>query len=167
MGYTGPPSIVRNSAKAMSDRIIKKYPNRRLYDTEQSKYITLSQLRQLIIQGESIKVIDSTSEEDISRNILLQIILETESGGEPLFTANMLSQIIRFYGGTLQGIFGRYLEQSLGLFTAQQEQFRQNLGEDPIATMTNLAQNNMKMWNEMQKDFLSAAGFTPPKKDKN
>ncbi|MES9926149.1 MAG: polyhydroxyalkanoate synthesis regulator DNA-binding domain-containing protein, partial [Candidatus Thiodiazotropha endolucinida] len=67
----------------MSERIIKKYPNRRLYDTEQSKYITLTQLRQLIISGESIKVVDSTSEEDITRNILLQIILETESGGQP------------------------------------------------------------------------------------
>ncbi|MES9970659.1 MAG: polyhydroxyalkanoate synthesis repressor PhaR [Candidatus Thiodiazotropha sp.] len=149
----------------MSERIIKKYPNRRLYDTEQSKYITLTQLRQLIISGESIKVVDSTSEEDITRNILLQIILETESGGEPLFTANMLSQIIRFYGGTLQGIFGNYLEQSLGLFTAQQEQLKKNMGEDPFTAMTNLAQNNMKMWTDLQKDFFAAAGFSTPKKD--
>ncbi|MCG7960334.1 MAG: polyhydroxyalkanoate synthesis repressor PhaR, partial [Candidatus Thiodiazotropha taylori] len=137
----------------MSDRLIKKYPNRRLYDTEQSKYITLSQLRQLIVGGELIKVIDSTTEEDITRTILLQIILESESGGKPLFTANMLSQIIRFYGGTLQGIFGNYLEQSLGLFTAQQEQIRKNMGEDPFTAMTNLAQNNMKLWTDMQKDF--------------
>ncbi|MES9987114.1 MAG: polyhydroxyalkanoate synthesis repressor PhaR [Candidatus Thiodiazotropha endolucinida] len=149
----------------MSERIIKKYPNRRLYDTEQSKYITLTQLRQLIINGESIKVVDSTSEEDITRNILLQIILETESGGQPLFTANMLSQIIRFYGGTLQGIFGNYLEQSLGLFTAQQEQLKKNLGEDPFTAMTNLAQSNMKMWTDLQKDFLSAAGFPNTKKE--
>ncbi|MCU7932998.1 MAG: polyhydroxyalkanoate synthesis repressor PhaR [Candidatus Thiodiazotropha sp. (ex Codakia rugifera)] len=149
----------------MSDRIIKKYPNRRLYDTEQSKYITLTQLRQLIISGELIKVVDSTSEEDITRNILLQIILETESGGEPLFTANMLSQIIRFYGGTLQGIFGNYLEQSMGLFTAQQEQIKKNMGEDPLTTMSNLAQNNMKMWTEMQKDFFNATGFGATKKD--
>ncbi|MES9947245.1 MAG: polyhydroxyalkanoate synthesis repressor PhaR [Candidatus Thiodiazotropha sp.] len=149
----------------MSDRIIKKYPNRRLYDTEQSKYITLTQLRQLIISGESIKVVDSTSEEDITRNILLQIILETESGGEPLFTANMLSQIIRFYGGTLQGIFGNYLEQSLGMFTAQQEQLKKNMGEDPFTAMTNLAQNNMKIWTDLQKDFFAAAGFSNTKKD--
>ncbi|MES9830392.1 MAG: polyhydroxyalkanoate synthesis repressor PhaR [Candidatus Thiodiazotropha sp.] len=149
----------------MSERIIKKYPNRRLYDTEQSKYITLTQLRQLIISGESIKVVDSTSEEDITRNILLQIILETESGGQPLFTANMLSQIIRFYGGTLQGIFGNYLEQSLGLFTAQQEQLKKNLGEDPFTAMTNLAQSNMKMWTDLQKDFFTAAGFPKTKKE--
>ncbi|MCU7879084.1 MAG: polyhydroxyalkanoate synthesis repressor PhaR [Candidatus Thiodiazotropha sp. (ex. Lucinoma kazani)] len=149
----------------MSDRIIKKYPNRRLYDTEQSKYITLTQLRQLIISGVLIKVVDSTSEEDITRNILLQIILETESGGEPMFTANMLSQIIRFYGGTLQGIFGNYLEQSMGLFTAQQEQIKKNMGEDPLTTMSNLAQNNMKMWTEMQKDFFNVAGFSSAKKD--
>jgi polyhydroxyalkanoate synthesis repressor PhaR len=149
----------------MSERIIKKYPNRRLYDTEESKYITLTQLRQLIIQGAAIKVIDSTSEEDITRNILLQIILESESGGEPLFTANMLSQIIRFYGGTLQGIFGQYLEQSLSLFTQQQDQFRQNLGEDPFSVMTNMAQQNMKMWSDMQKSFFSAAGIKPSGSD--
>jgi polyhydroxyalkanoate synthesis repressor PhaR len=149
----------------MSERLIKKYPNRRLYDTKQSKYITLSQLRQLIIGGELIKVIDSTTEDDITRSILLQIILETESGGKPLFTANMLSQIIRFYGGTLQGIFGNYLEQSLGLFTAQQEQIRKNMGEDPFTAMTNMAQNNMKMWTDMQKDFFAAAGFPGSKKD--
>ncbi|MCG7871272.1 MAG: polyhydroxyalkanoate synthesis repressor PhaR [Candidatus Thiodiazotropha lotti] len=149
----------------MSDRLIKKYPNRRLYDTEQSKYITLSQLRQLIVGGELIKVIDSTTEEDITRTILLQIILESESGGNPLFTANMLSQIIRFYGGTLQGIFGNYLEQSLGMFTTQQEQIRKNMGEDPFTAMTNLAQNNMKLWTDMQKDFFSAAGFSSPKKE--
>ncbi len=150
----------------MSERLIKKYPNRRLYDTEQSKYITLTQLRQLIIGGEMIKVIDSTSEEDITRTILLQIILETESGGTPLFTADMLSQIIRFYGGTLQGIFGNYLEQSLSLFTAQQEQFRKNIGEDPFTQMANLAQHNMKMWSNLQKEFFNAAGFSGKKEDK-
>jgi polyhydroxyalkanoate synthesis repressor PhaR len=151
----------------MSDRIIKKYPNRRLYDTEESKYITLSQLRQLIIQGSAIKVIDSTTEEDITRNILLQIILESESDGEPLFNANMLAQIIRFYGGTMQGIFGRYLEQSLSFFTQQQEQFRTSLGEDPFSAMTSMAQQNMKMWSEMQKSFFNAAGIKPNKPDKN
>lgn len=151
----------------MPDRLIKKYPNRRLYDTEESKYITLSQLRQLIIQGAAIKVIDSTTEEDITRNILLQIILESESGGEPLFTANMLAQIIRFYGGTLQGIFGRYLEQSLGFFTQQQEQFKNSIGEDPFSAMTQMAQQNMKMWSEMQKSFFSAAGIKPGKPDEN
>ncbi|MEW8505227.1 MAG: polyhydroxyalkanoate synthesis repressor PhaR [Candidatus Thiodiazotropha sp.] len=151
----------------MSERIIKKYPNRRLYDTEESKYITLTQLRQLIISGAAIKVIDSTTEEDITRNILLQIILESESGGEPLFTANMLSQIIRFYGGTLQGIFGRYLEQSLSLFTQQQEQFRQNLGEDPFSAMTNMAQQNMKMWTDLQKSFFSSTGVKSGKSDKS
>jgi polyhydroxyalkanoate synthesis repressor PhaR len=149
----------------MSDRIIKKYPNRRLYDTEASKYITLSQLRQLIIDGAGIKVIDSTTEEDITRNILLQIILESESDGEPLFTANMLSRIFRFYGGTLQGVFGRYLEQSLNLFTQQQEQFRQNLGEDPFSAMTNMAQQNIKLWSDMQKSFFSAAGIKTNKPD--
>ncbi|MEJ2610913.1 MAG: polyhydroxyalkanoate synthesis repressor PhaR [Candidatus Thiodiazotropha sp.] len=149
----------------MPDRIIKKYPNRRLYDTEQSKYITLAQLRKLIIGGELIRVIDSTTDEEITRNILLQIILETESSGKPLFTADMLSQIIRFYGGALQGIFGNYLEQSLGVFSAQQEQLRNSLGDDLTSRMTSLAQSNMDVWTDMQKDFFSTAGFSSPKKD--
>lgn len=149
----------------MTNRLIKKYPNRRLYDTEASKYITLPQLRRLIIQGESIKVIDSTTEADITRNILLQIILESESGGEPLFTADMLAQIIRFYGGAMQGIFARYLEQSLSLFTQQQEQFMRHLDEDPFSAMTQMAQKNMQMWSDLQKSFFNAAGIKPYTKD--
>jgi polyhydroxyalkanoate synthesis regulator protein len=79
----------------------------------------------------------------------------------------MLAQIIRYYGGTLQGIFGRYLEQSLSLFTQQQEQFRQNLGEDPFSAMTNMAQQNMKMWTDLQKSFFSEAGIKTGKSEES
>jgi polyhydroxyalkanoate synthesis repressor PhaR len=150
----------------MSDRFIKKYPNRRLYDTKQSRYITLTELRQLIIGGEIIKVIDSTTEEDITRTILLQIVLETESGDNPLFTTDMLSHIIRFYGSAIQGVFGHYLAQSLSLFSSQQEQVQQSMGEDSLSQMASLVQKNIEMWSEIQQAFFNAAGFSN-RKDEN
>ncbi|MCB1760369.1 MAG: polyhydroxyalkanoate synthesis repressor PhaR [Gammaproteobacteria bacterium] len=143
-------------------RVIKKYPNRRLYDTEQSRYITLSDIRKLVMRGSEFQVIDSNTSEDLTRSILLQIMLEEESGGQPLFSAKMLSQIIRFYGGTMHGMFARYLEESLSLFTQQQGQFLNPLAKDPMNSMTELAQRNMKVWAEMQQKFLRAAGFKDP-----
>lgn len=137
----------------MTHRLIKKYPNRRLYDTEASKYITLADLKDLVARGVCVKVVDSNSDEDITRSILLQIIMEAESAGEPMFTAPMLQQIIRFYGGTLQGMFAKYLEESLQLFTHQQAQMRETMGNDPMAAMTRIAEQNMKMWSEFQKGF--------------
>lgn len=141
------------------DRIIKKYPNRRLYDTEISKYITVADVRTLVMKGDRFRVIDTTNEEDITRSILLQIMLEEESAGKPLFTANMLAQIIRFYGGTLQGLFARYLEQSLNLFSKQQQQVRETLGKDPLETVTRMTQCSVEMWADFQKEFLRAAGL--------
>ena len=140
-------------------RIIKKYPNRRLYDTEVSKYITLADVRGLVMTGVDFRVLDTTNDEDITRAILLQIMLEEESGGRPLFSANMLAQIIRFYGGTLQGLFARYMEQSLNVFAKQQQQFRDVLGKDPLKAVARMTQRNVEMWSEFQKDLLRAAGF--------
>ncbi|MBF0256128.1 MAG: polyhydroxyalkanoate synthesis repressor PhaR [Gammaproteobacteria bacterium] len=144
----------------MAERLIKKYPNRRLYDTDQSKYITLSDLKELIIQGEKISVIDSTSSEDITRSILMQIILETEAGGEPLFSAAMLAQIIRFYGGALQSPFSRYLEESLNLFTRQNEAFLTSMTGNPIEGLARMTEQNLKIWEQMQAQFLKASGFS-------
>jgi polyhydroxyalkanoate synthesis repressor PhaR len=146
-----------------SVRTIKKYPNRRLYDTEVSRYITLADVRDLVMKGEDFKVVDTSNDDDITRSILLQIMLEEETGGEPLFTANMLAQIIRFYGGTFQGLFARYLEQSLDLFAKQQNQLRRAWTDEPVETMTNMARSNVEMWTSLQKDFLRAAGFAPQK----
>ncbi|HEB97063.1 MAG TPA: polyhydroxyalkanoate synthesis repressor PhaR [Sedimenticola thiotaurini] len=147
-------------------RIIKKYPNRRLYDTEESRYITLASIRELVMQGIDFRVLDTNSGEDLTRSILLQIMLEEESGGEPLFSAPMLAQIIRYYGGTMQGMFARYLEESLTLFTRQQERMPPPLGGDAMKAMTDLARQNIRIWTEMQSSFLKAAGFPPPGKDK-
>ncbi|MCW8904969.1 MULTISPECIES: polyhydroxyalkanoate synthesis repressor PhaR [Sedimenticola] len=142
-----------------STRIIKKYPNRRLYDTELSRYITLSDIRELVMKGTDFQVVDTNTNEDLTRSILLQIMLDEESGGEPLFSAKMLSQIIRFYGGTVQGILARYLEESLSMFVQQQDQLNNTVGTDPVKAITNMAEQNMRMWADMQKNFFKAAGL--------
>ncbi len=94
-------------------RIIKKYPNRRLYDTDTSTYITLSEVKQLVMDSEPFVVLDAKTSEDLTRSILLQIILEEEANGTPMFTAPVLSNIIRYYGHTMQGFMGGYLEKNL------------------------------------------------------
>lgn len=97
-------------------RLIKKYPNRRLYDTQTSSYITVADVKQLVLQHEVFQVVDAKSGEDLTRSILLQIILEEESGGMPMFSSEMLAQIIRFYGNAMQGIMGSYLEKNMQAF---------------------------------------------------
>ena len=148
------------------ERIIKKYPNRRLYDTEQSKYITIADVRDMVLNGTRFKVIDSNSKEDITRQILMQIIIEEESGGKPLFSADMLSQLIRFYGGTMQGLFSSYLEESFALFKRQQEKMSENMAGNPMEAFGNLAQKNLEMWAEMQQNFLRSAGLGGKDDDK-
>ena len=100
-------------------RTIKKYPNRRLYDTVESRYITLDDIRALVLERVDFVVIDKKTQGDITRSILLQVIAEQEHGGEPLMSRDFLSQMIRSYGGTMRGMVGSYLEQSLKLFANQ------------------------------------------------
>ena len=100
-------------------RTIKKYPNRRLYDTVESRYITLADIRRLVIERIDFVVIDKKSQEDITRSILLQVIAEQEHNGEPLMSRDFLSQVIRSYGAGLRTAMGSYLEQSLKLFPGQ------------------------------------------------
>lgn len=106
-------------------RIIKKYPNRRLYDTETSAYITLADVKHFVLDIQEFKVLDARSGEDLTRSILLQIILEEESGGLPMFSADMLSNIIRYYGHSMQGLMGNYLERSIGAFHEAQKKFQE------------------------------------------
>jgi len=98
------------------ERLIKKYPNRRLYDTQTSAYVTLSDIKALVMSGEVFRVLDAKTDDDLTRNILLQIILEEEAGGAPVFSSQMLSQIIRFYGNSMQGLMGSYLEKTMQSF---------------------------------------------------
>ncbi|MDO9095190.1 MAG: polyhydroxyalkanoate synthesis repressor PhaR [Rubrivivax sp.] len=104
-------------------RVLKKYPNRRLYDTQTSSYITLADVKQMVLAGEDFEVRDAKSADDLTRSILLQIILEEESGGVPMFSAATLSQIIRFYGHAMQGVMGSMLEQNMSTFAELQKQF--------------------------------------------
>jgi polyhydroxyalkanoate synthesis repressor PhaR len=140
-------------------RLIKKYPNRRLYDTELSRYITLVDIRDLVLRGVDFHVVDTNTNEDITRQILMQIIMDEESGGRPLFSASMLAQIIRFYGGTVQGLFARFLEESMALFARNQDQMRQTMGADPLEAMGKLAQRNLELWTSIQDSFFKAAGL--------
>ena len=142
-------------------RFIKKYPNRRLYDTEISSYITLEDVRHLVMQHVDFRVQEAKSKKDITRSILLQIILEREEGGEPIFSEPVLQEIIRFYGDSLQGMMTSYLEKSLKLFVEQQDKWRGGMSNvmvgDPLAIMRDVAEQNLTMWKEMQESFLSGA----------
>jgi polyhydroxyalkanoate synthesis repressor PhaR len=111
--YTG--SSMTTGQKS-SERLIKKYPNRRLYDTQTSSYITLSDVKQLVLDNENFAVVDAKTNEDLTRSILLQIILEEESNGEPMFSSHALAQIIRYYGHAMQGMMGSYLEKNIQAF---------------------------------------------------
>jgi polyhydroxyalkanoate synthesis repressor PhaR len=119
-------------------RLIKKYPNRRLYDTRTSSYITLSDVKDLVLANDEFKVIDAKTGDDLTRGILLQIILEEEAGGAPMFTSDLLSHMIRFYGNAMQGMMGKYLENNIKAFTDMQlklqDQARSIYGENsPIS----------------------------------
>ena len=137
-------------------RTIKKYPNRRLYDTEESRYITLADIRRLVLEKIDFVVIDKKSEDDITRSILLQVISEQEEAGEPLFSRDFLSQAIRSYG-TMQGLVSSYMEQSLKLFVGQQQQVRDRVkgvvGIDPIGAVADLTMRNYARWKSVQEDI--------------
>jgi polyhydroxyalkanoate synthesis repressor PhaR len=105
------------SADGTSQRVLKKYPNRRLYDTRTSSYITLADVKKMVLEGQDFIVRDAKSGDDLTRSILLQIILEEETGGVPMFSSQTLAQIIRFYGHAMQGLMGSYLEKNLQTFT--------------------------------------------------
>jgi len=106
-------------------RLIKKYPNRRLYDTRTSSYITLVDVKELVLKHEQFQVVDAKTGEDLTRSILLQIILEEEAGGMPMFTSDLLSQLIRFYGNAMQGMVGSYLEKNMQTFVQVQKQLQE------------------------------------------
>lgn len=147
-------------------RVIKKYPNRRLYDTAESKYVTLQDVRKLVLDGVSFCVIDKKSGDDITRNILLQIIIEQEEAGEPLFSTDVLEQLIGFYGNSVQGVAGDFISQSLNMFRDQQQRFQTQMREAmeslPMpAAFSEMAKQNFEMWRQMQDSFFKGARVTP------
>jgi len=136
-----------------AERLIKKYPNRRLYDTTESRYITLDEVREMVLKQIPFKVVDRQSNEDITRNILLQIIMEQESGGEPMFSADVLARFIQEYGEAAQSGFSEYLDTSLRFFSEQQKTIQEQMGKvlegTPMDYWVKLGEQNMKLWQDM------------------
>ena len=151
-------------------RVIKKYANRRLYDTVASKHVTLSDIRKMIVDGVDIQIIEDTSGDDITRPLLLQIIVEQEqNGGQPILTEVLLSQLIRFYGNPMQGMMAEYLQKSVGTFVKQQstvqEQMQHMLSNTPIDTMRELMAQNMKTWDVILKGAVEPGNTEKHSKD--
>jgi len=144
------------------ERLIRKYANRRLYDAQDSRHVTLDDLRKLIAAGERIKVVDDKSGEDLTRNILLQIIASQEQFGTPVLSTQLLEAIIRFYGNPIQQMLTTYLERSIGGLLRQQNVMQAEMAkvlETPMAPLAEMTRQNMEMWAKMQASMLSA--FSP------
>ena len=131
-------------------RLIKKYPNRRLYDTKTSSYITLVDVKQMVLKQEEFQAVDAKTGEDLTRQILLQIILEEESSGSPMFTSDALSQMIRTYGNAMQGMMGGYLEKNINAFQDMQKSLQEQ--------STKLYGEGAKVPTEMWTQFMSMQG---------
>jgi polyhydroxyalkanoate synthesis repressor PhaR len=180
-------------AETSGPRILKKYPNRRLYDTETSSYITLADVKKMVLTGQAFVVRDAKTSDDLTRSILLQIILEEETGGVPMFSSQTLAQIIRFYGHAMQGMMGSYLEKNLQTFTDIQSKLAEQSkglydpkvmspelwtqflnGQAPVVQglMGNYLEQSKQMFVQMQEQMAKQAetlfpvvpGFTPPKR---
>jgi polyhydroxyalkanoate synthesis repressor PhaR len=134
-------------------RTIKKYPNKRLYDSVESRYITLADIRRLVFERIDFVVVDKKSQEDITRSILLQVIAEQEHSGEGLMSRDFLSQVILSYGGAKQGMIGSYLEQSLKLFASQQRDGRERSKVVGDPAINHLAQKNWERWRQVQDEI--------------
>lgn len=143
-------------------RVIKKYPNRRLYDTEKSSYITLAQVHDIIRTNQDFKVVDAETGEDITRSILIQIIIDQENSENPIFTTDMLTKFIRFYDDAAQSLFGEFLEKNMQMFTEQQKKFQQQVVEglidSPVTRMVqDVTERNLNLWTDMQQRFFELA----------
>ena len=147
------------AASRGSPRVIRKYPNRRLYDTVESRYVTLADVRRLVVERVDFVVLDRKTQQDITRSILLQVIAEQEGAGESLMSRDFLSQVIRSYGSGLQDFVGRYLDESIKLFAREQRELRDRVknvvGIDPLETVTNVAQKNYQRWKALQEEVFS------------
>ena len=156
--------MLQRNMRSMADtvmatpRIIRKYANRRLYDTEASRHINKEDVRRLIAAGNDVRIVDDGSGDDITRSVLLQLVAEQELGGHPVLSDQMLTQIIRFYDHPMQGMLGSYLQQSFESFLQQQsslqEQMQEMMKSGPFAVMQDVAKQNMEAWQAMQRAFL-------------
>lgn len=152
------------------ERLIRKYTNRRLYDTVASRHVTLEDLRQLVVAGERLKVVDDKSGQDLTRAVLLQIISEQEQFGSPLLGSELLEMIIRFYGGPMQSLLSRYLEQAFTTMLRQQEAMQSEMAkalQAPLSPLAELARKNLEVWEQMQAATLEAMNPRDSTQSKN
>ena len=175
-----PSAPSMKSAKSASSRTpdlvrtIKKYPNRRLYDTHTSSYITLHEVKNMVVAGTALQVVDAKNNEDLTRSIFLQIILEEESGGVPMFSEIALANIIRFYGHSMQGFMGSYLEKNVQAFldiqqhiSEQSKQLTPELWTQMMSqpnpflknVMGNYTEQSQQMLKQMQDQMFQAMGL--------
>jgi polyhydroxyalkanoate synthesis repressor PhaR len=147
-----------------NERVIKKYANRRLYDSTGSRHVTLDDIRKMIVSGDKVKIVDDKSGEDLTRAVLLQVIAEQEQFGIPVLSTELLEGIIRFYGNPVQEMLTRYMEQSVSTIARQQQAMRAEMAkvlENPLAPTADLVRQNMEQWAKFQASMFSA--FSPPK----
>ena len=148
-----------------NERVIKKYANRRLYDSAGSRHVTLDDIRKMIVSGDKVKVVDDKSGEDLTRAVLLQVISEQEQFGTPVLSLELLESIIRFYGNPVQEMMTRYMEQSVGSLVRQQQTMRAEMAkvlEGPMAPMAEFARQNMEQWAKIQNSMMSAFTASKP-----
>lgn len=156
--------VLSRRGGSSSVRLINKYPNRRLYDTVISRYITLEEIRDLVIENIPFRVEDKRTKDDITRSILLQVIMEQEEKGTPILSKDVLLHIIRFYGDSMQNSVSHYLELSLELFSDQQSQFKDQVKRlvgsagNPLHALSELADENLPIWRKVRQEFLSNLG---------
>lgn len=159
----------------MSTRVIKKYANRRLYDTEDSKYVTLKDIKKTIALGQDVQIFDDTTGKDITRGLLLQIVSEQELGGSPILSKAVLKQLIRFYGHPMQDMMSGYLANSVTHFMGQletmQTQMETLMEASPFGNLQEFTTKNMQAMADLQKQFFSpimqSSKKTKPEDDSN
>lgn len=152
----------RANAAMPKTRLIKKYANRRLYDTETSSHITVDGIRDLVVDGYDVKIVDDQTGDDISRSILLQIIADREQSGQPILDTDLLMRMIRLYGNPMQHMAGEFLSRSFDAFMDQQAQFREQMRKamavTPFETINNLTADNLEAWQALQDAYLKKSG---------
>jgi polyhydroxyalkanoate synthesis repressor PhaR len=149
-----------------NERLIKKYANRRLYDSTESRHVTLEDIRKMIVSGAKVKVVDDKSGEDLTRAVLLQVIAEQDQYGTPIVSTELLEAIIRFYGNPVQEMLTKYMEQSVGTLVRQQEAMRAEMTKalaGPMAPLAEFARQNMDQWSKIQASMMSAFAGAAPK----
>ena len=142
-----------------NERLIKKYANRRLYDSTESRHVTLEDIRKMIVSGAKVKVVDDKSGDDLTRAVLLQVIAEQDQYGTPVLSTELLEAIIRFYGNPVQEMLTKYMEQSVGALVRQQETMRAEMTKalaGPMAPLAEFARQNMDQWSKVQASMMSA-----------